>query len=306
MNLQDFFILPLLTAGFLSASAHAEIVERLDAVINKTAIYQSDVTRFRDQVPLRAKVDPIFNNEPIAKKPNPTDYEIINFLVDDAIILDKYPIPDADVEQEINGIQANLKIDRDQLRAAILREGFKFEEYFRLMRMSLAKRQLIDRDIRSKAVVSEDDLRAEYNREKSGSSTFQGSFHLFLEKFPKKDYKTPALAKAEAQRTLDLVNRGAAFGGEDLGYLAYSDMSENLQKVVQKLGPEKMSGVVEDSDSFIIVKTGDIKNDVESATDRDKDQLRGKLMDSEFQHQIHLWLEHERANNFVKINIKST
>jgi peptidyl-prolyl cis-trans isomerase SurA len=306
MNLQDFFILPLFTAVFFAAPAHAEVVERLDAVINKTAIYMSDVTRFRDQVALRAKVDPIFTNEPIAKKPNPSDYEVVSFLIDDAIILDKFPIPDADVEQEINTIQANLKIDRDQLRAAILREGFKFEDYFRLMRVSLAKRQLIDRDIRSKAVVSEDDLRSEYNREKSTSSSFEGSFHLFLQKIPKKDYNTAALAKDEAQRELEAIKKGAAFTGEDLGYLAYGDMSEALQKVVQKLGPEKMSGVVEDTDSFMIVKTGDIKNDIDSANDREKDQLRSRLMDAEFQHQIHLWLEHERANNFVKINIKPT
>jgi hypothetical protein len=208
MNLQDFFVFSLIaygsmTATFTAQTVRAEVVERVEAIINKKAIFKSDVERFRQQVKLRAKIDPIFTNEPIAKNPNPSDLEVVNFLVDEAIIVDKFPVNDSEVEQEINGIQANLKIDRDALKQAIIREGFKFEDYFRLMRASLAKRQLIDREIRNKAVVSEDDIRSEYNRSKSGSKSFQGSFRLYLSKFVKSDYKNAATAKAEAQKALD-------------------------------------------------------------------------------------------------------
>jgi parvulin-like peptidyl-prolyl isomerase len=306
MNLRDFFVLALVSFAFISHSAHAEVVERIEAIINKKAIYKSDVEHFRQQVGLRAKIDPIFSNEPIAKSANPSDLDIVNFLVDEAIIVEKFPVNDSEVEQEINSIQTNLKIDREQLKAAITREGFKFEDYFRLMRASLAKRQLIDREIRNKAVVSEDDIRSEYNRAKSGSKSFQGSFHLFLSKFQKADFKTAALAKQEAQHALDDAKKSGVFPGEDLGYLAYSDMSPELQKVVQKLGPEKTSDVVEDGKSYIIVKIGDIKDDADSATDHDKEMLRGHLMESEFEHQIHLWMDHERSNNYVKINTKAS
>ena len=306
MSLQTVFILAVLSFEIFPCSSQGEVIERVEAIINKKAIYKSDVSQFRKQVNLRAKIDPIFNNEPIAKNANPSDLEIVNFLVDEAIITDKFPINDSEVEQEINGIQTNLKIDREQLKSAISHEGYKFEDYYKLMRASLAKRQLIDRDIRSKAVVSDDDIRSEYNRAHAGSKSFHGQFHLYLSKFVKSDFKSSILAKKEAQKSLEESKKTGAFSGEDLGYLSYSDMSPSLQKVVQKLGPDKTSEVVEDGGSYIIVKVGEIKDDEETAPDPDKDALRGHLMESEFEHQIHLWLEHERSNNFVKINTKST
>jgi peptidyl-prolyl cis-trans isomerase SurA len=305
MNLRDFFIFSLLLLGLSPALTSAEVVDRVEAIVNKNAIYKSDVTRFKELVPLRAKVDPLFANQPLAKKVNATELEIVNFLVDEAIIVEKFPVNDSEVEQEINATQANLHIDRDQLKAAIAREGFKFEDYFKLMKVALAKRQLIDRDIRSKAVVSEDDLRAEYARDHAGSKSFHGSFHLMLMKVAKKDYKTAAIAKEQAQKIAEAARAGGEFPGEDLGYLAYSDMSPTLQKIVQKMGPEKTSDAIDDGSNFIIVKTGDVKSDVDSAPDREKDVLRSRLMESEFEHQIHLWLDRERSNNFVKINLKS-
>jgi len=257
-------------------------------------------------VALRAKIDPIFSNEPLAKKAKPTDFEIVNFLVDEDMISDKFPVTDPEVEQEINSIQTNLKIDRDQLRSAITREGFKFEDYFKLMRASLSKRQLIDKEIRNKAAVSDDDIRAEYNRERAGSKSFLGAFHLFLARFPKKDFKSPALAKEEAEKVLTSAKKSDTFSGEDLGYLAYSEMSPSLQAVVQKLGPDKISDVIEDGDNYIVVKTGDIKSDIDSAPEREKDVLRSRLMETEFEHQIHLWLDRERSNNYIKLNLKET
>ena len=318
MNLQDFSFPALLVGLLLIAPARAELVERVEAVVNKKAIYKSDLERFKSLVPLRAKIDPLFATEPLSKKVNASEEEILDFLVDEALITEKFPVQDSEVDQEINGIQANLKIDREALRGAIAREGFKFDDYFKLLRSSLSKRQLIDREIKNKAAVSEGDLRAEYNRTHSGSKTFRGSFHLWLIRISKANFKTPALAKEEASRALAALKAGEAFeevakresddstqsAGGDLGYLAYSEMSPDLQKEVQKLGPEKTSGLVENPKAFLIVKTGDIKAESDEGFEREKDVLRGRLMEGEFQHQIRLWLDRERVVNYVKVTAK--
>ena len=201
MNFQDFSVLSLLFI-LISPLAHGEVVDRVEAIINKKAIFLSDVQKFKELTPLRAKIDPLFANEPLAKKVKPSDADVVDFLIDESLIVDKFPVSDSEVESEITSIQANLKIDRDQLKQAINREGFKFEDYFRLMRISVAKRQLIDKEIRNKSAVSDDDLLAEYNRDKSTSKTFQGEFHLFLIRVSKKNFKTQALAKQAACRSI--------------------------------------------------------------------------------------------------------
>ncbi len=323
MNTQRIASIFLLLTSILAvthSSGAAEVVDRVEAIINKKAIYKSDVARFRKLVPLRMKIDPIFSNQAIAKVASPSDVEIVQFLVDEEIISQKFPVTDSDVEQEINGIQANLKIDRDSLKQAISREGFKFEEYYQLMRASLSKRTLIDREIRSKATVSEDDLKAEYNKERSGKKTFSGSFHLFLIKVTKKNYKSVALAKGEAEKAVARLKKGDSFeevaksisddasasNGGDLGYLSYSDMSEVLQKEVRLLGPGKVGGITDDGNSFLVLKVADVKADVDSGFEKEKEVIRGKLLETEFQHQIKLWIERQRSLNYIKINTKKS
>ena len=118
---------------------------------------------------------------------------------------------------------------------------------------------------------------------------------------------------------MDLLKKGEAFeevakrvsddptqeSGGDLGFLSYSEMSSVLQKEVQKLGPEKTSGLIEEKNSFLIVKIGEIKSDGDSAYEKEKDLIRGRLMEGEFQHQVKLWLDRERSLNFVKVNQKA-
>jgi parvulin-like peptidyl-prolyl isomerase len=317
MNLRDFSFLA--TCFSLSiAPSRAALVDRVEAIVNKRAIFKSDLDRFKSLSPLRAKIDPLFANEPLAKKAKPLEEDIREFLIDEILITDKFPVSDAEVEQEINGIQGNLKVDREALKAAIGREGFKFEDYFKLMRISIAKRQLIDREIRNKAAVSDDDIRAEYNRAHSGSKTFRGAFHLYLIRVSKSNFKTALAAKEEALRAQESLKKGEAFpdvakrvsddpsqeSGGDMGFLSYSEMSSVLQKEVQKLGPEKTSGVIEDPSSFMIVKVGEIKADNDSGLDKERELLRSRLMESEFRHQVRLWLDRERSVNFVKLNSK--
>jgi len=323
MNIRGFSFLILLgVAGFLYSSAHAEVVDRIEAIVNKKAIFKSDIARFRKLAPLRIKVDPIFANSAIAKESHPSDTEVMNFLIDEELIAEKFPVSDSDVEQEVNGIQNNLHIDREALRGALSREGFQFDDYFSLMRISLAKRQLIDREIRNKAAVSDDDIRAEYNLEHAGSKSFRGSFHVFLIQIPKARFKTSALAKTEAGRALeDLKKEDAGKTSSfkkiaqeynenesdgDLGYLPYREMSSTLQKEVRNLGTQKISPIFDDGKNYSIVKVSDIKSDDDSGLQKEKNAIRGKLMEHEFQHQIRLWLDRERSLNYVKINSKKS
>jgi peptidyl-prolyl cis-trans isomerase SurA len=317
MNFRDFSFFTLLLAVGAGSASGAELVDRVVAIVNKRAIYKTDLDRFRNLIPLRAKIDPLFNGSPLARKRSPPDEEVLQFLIDEAIVADKFPANDAEVEQEINTIQSNLKTNRESLRSAIAREGFKFEDYFGLMRVALSKRQLIDREIRNKAAVSDDDIRAEYNRTHSGTRNFSGSFHLYAIRILKSKYKTPALAKEVAVKALDSIRKGEPFeavarqvsddptqeSGGELGYLSYSEMSPLLQSEVRKLGPEKVSGIIDDNGSLLILRVGDIKaEENDSAFTREKELLRSRLMEGEFQHQVELWIARERINNFVKIN----
>src|SRR5687768_11456306 len=99
------------------SSAHAVVLDRLEASVNSSLVLLSDLRKFRQVVALRAQLDPLFSGTPLASQgPKASDADIREFLIDERLILQQFPVTDAEVEQEINSIQANNKIDRDTLR----------------------------------------------------------------------------------------------------------------------------------------------------------------------------------------------
>lgn len=287
-------------------SAQAERVDRVLAIVNKSPIFLSDVNKFKSTLALRQKVDPFYGPSLLARKSSPSLQEYVDYLIGEELVVQKFPVQDADVEQEINSIQGNLKIDRASLKQAIQTEGFKFEEYFKLMRTSIAKRQLLDREIRSKAAVSDDEVKNLINQNKFSQASFHGSFHLFL-------IRTQAEAKAKAAYSEILAGSSfetaakkyseiSAEEGGDLGYLSYSDLSPFLQKNVRALKVGQMSNVLRDGKTFLILKVTDIKSDEDSSGSPEKEAIRAQLMEKEFQHQIELWVERQKAANYIRIN----
>ena len=304
----------------LQRSLAAEVIDRLEAVVNKRPIFKSDVEKFRKLVGLRVKIDPLFAASPMSKKSTFSDEEIVQFLLNEELISQKYPVADPEVEQEINGIQTNLKIDRDGLKQAIAAEGYTFDDYLKLMKLSIAKKQLLEREIRSKAAVSEDDLKNEFNKTQFSTKDFHGSFHLFIIRLSKKNFKTAPLAKESAQKALDSIQKGDTFetvaksisddesaaSGGDLGFLSYADLSPSLQSEVKHLGVGKLSSVLDDGKSFYLLRVTEVKADTENGFEKEKEQIRAHLMEDEFQHQIALWLDRQRSINYIKRSQKTS
>lgn len=331
MNFQGFFFFFSGLILFSTNPSHAEptpltsssksvLLDRIEAIVNKKAIFRSDLKKFKALSPLRSKVDPLFANDPLSKK-IPTDPEITQFLIAETLILEQFPVSDQELDQELNSIQSNLKISREALKEAISREGYQFEDYRQLMRASIAKRQLIDRDIRNKAAVSEDELKSEYNRTRSGSKTFSGTVHLHLIKITKKNYQSVKNARDLYDEALKLLASGSPFeevakktsddssatSGGDLGFLSYQDMNSSLQKEVRTFLSVKDSdrspiGKFEDAQSFVIYRISEISKDVDSGFEKEKDPIRAKLLEREFQHQIQLWIDRQRSLNFIQVN----
>src|SRR5690606_5279934 len=146
----------LVSLVFFASSANAATsLERLEASVNNHIVLKSDVTRFRKTLALRAQLDPLFQGTTLSQAgARASDKDILEFLIDEKIILQQFPMTDTEVDSEISSIQANNHITRAQLKQAITAQGFRFQDYFELIRIGAAKRNLIDREIRTKVSVS--------------------------------------------------------------------------------------------------------------------------------------------------------
>jgi peptidyl-prolyl cis-trans isomerase SurA len=304
------------SALILNATAHAKVLDRLEASVNSNLILLSDVEDFRKTERLRSQLDPLFSNTSVAAKgPNATTAEIVSFLVDERLILQQFPVTDAEVEQEITSIQSTNHIDRAKLKGALSEQGFTFEEYFELIRVSAAKRNLIDRDIRTKVSITEDDVKNYFYNRYSKNSTAPLSYHIQIISVSLKSYKTPTAAKDTAIRALHDLKAGESFdevakrssddgsasAGGDLGSLTEDQVSPVIRDQLKKLKIGEITEVFGGNPAYYILKLVDVKSAENDRLEKLRDEIRGQLLASEYQHQIQLWLERQKQQAFIHL-----
>jgi peptidyl-prolyl cis-trans isomerase SurA len=299
------------------APANRGVLDRLEASVNGSLILLSDVVQFRKSMPLRAQLDPLFSDTALAKRgPMAPDTEIVDFLIDERMIVDAFPIKDGEVEQEINSIQSTNRIDRKQLRSALKEQGFAFDEYFNLIRSSVSKRSLIDRDIRTKVYISDDDVKNHFYNQIQKPGTIPFSYRIQILTVTPSNYKTKGAALSVAQDAHRTIKAGEPFTevakrvsddasattGGDLGMLSEDEIAPQIRSQVKKLKVGEVSDVLgNESSRYFILKLVDIKTGAEDRLAKVKEEIRNQLATSEYQHQIALWLQRQRLNAFVRL-----
>ncbi len=296
-----------------SYSTQAAVIDRLEASVNSSLILLSDIQHFRNTEKLRQQLDPLFAGTPIASMAGKaSNKDIVDYLVDEKLMTLQFPVTDLEVEPLINEIQTNNRIDRSQLKAAIKEQGFSFDDYFELIRVSASKRNLIERDIRTKVSISDDDVKNYFFNHYSKSSSSPTSYHLAIITISPKNYKNANAAKEVASRAAqelksnepleEIIKRfsGGANSGGDLGFVSDDQMSPAIREQVKKLQIGNVSPVFGSPQSgFSVIKLFDLKTGDTDRLEKMKDEIRGQLAASEYQHQISLWLDRQRQNAFI-------
>jgi peptidyl-prolyl cis-trans isomerase SurA len=293
------------------------VLDRLEASVNSSLILYSDIQEFRKVLPLRAQLDPLFAGTKVAQEGvKASDHDITNFLIDEELIAQAYPVSDAETEQEINSIQSNNRIDRASLKRALLEQGYTFEQYFKLIRRGSSKRNLIDRDIRTKVNISDDDVKNYfYNHYAKNEPGSHRSYQLQMITISTSSYKTPALANSTAVQALKEIKSGESFeevakrfsddpsasSGGDLGVLTEDQMTPAIREQVKKLQIGEVSGILGSASSgrLFILKLKDVKSLETERLEKMREEIRNRLATAEYQHQIALWLERKRQSAFI-------
>lgn len=306
----------LVAFGSGQASQAAVVLDRLEASVNANLILLSDIGNFRHTQKLRVQLDPLFNGTAVAAAgPKASVGDVVNFLIDEKMIAQQFPVTDAEVEQEINSIQSNNHIDRGGLKNALSEQGFSFEDYFELIRTSISKRNLIDRDIRTKVSISDDDVKNYFYNHAAKSSTAPVAYHLQIIAVSIKNYKNVQGAKETALKAAKEIKEGDAFeevakrlsddtsasSGGDLGTLSDDQISPLIREQAKKLKIGAVSEIFGGPQvkRFYLLKLVDLKSNEDDRLQKMKDEIRGQLSSAEYQHQISLWLERQRQTTFI-------
>lgn len=297
--------------AFVQSSAFAKrlLIDRKEVSVNAALITLSDLVSFRKTLPLRSQIDPLFSGTTIAtKNQSSSDEEIVQFMISEQLMAQAFPTKDEEVEQEINGIQTSNHFDRNQLKQALKEQGFHFANYYELIRASISKRTLIDREIRTKVYISDDDVKNYFFNQKDFASAIK-TYKIQILEFPLADYISPQAAHDQARKALDSLRSGETFeevskryAGSDLGYLPEEELSANLRTLVKKMKVGEVSDIQKMNPKMLgVIKLADIKSNQDQKLKQMEADIRAKLASTEYQRQINFWIERQKQNASIHL-----
>ena len=315
MNHKSFVFLFSFTAIFGSpflVEAKPLMIDQKVASVNKALILLSEVEHFRKTVPLRRRLDPLFTQRDISKKaPSElTQKEIRDYLIEEQLILNQFPVEDEKVEKEIVSIQSQNNISRSELKTALQNQGFDFKDYFELIRRSLSKRKLIDREIRPKVYISKEEVRNElYQKSNHQNEDFEYKIQMIA--VNPTQYASVQKARQEIQKAQDALQKGQSFEkvakeysddpsnqeGGVLGFVQKGSMSKAILEHVKNLEVGETSNIFGQSEAaYFIVRLMDVRTKNPKEFKQQKQMIKKQLRNQEFARQIKIWLERKKQN----------
>lgn len=291
-------------------SVHAApvVIEKIKASINNQLVLKSDLKKFRETVSLRQQLDPIFASTTLSKEgSSASDEKITDFLIQEQLILQAFPLSDTEVEQEINSIQTGNHISREQLKTALTAQGFLFSDYFELIRSGVSKRNLLDREIRTKVSLTDEDVKNYYKTHFANEQKgfIEKSYKILMFSNKSEKVTLDALKKIKAGESFEELTKKLSDGpshetGGDLGFLSSKQMSAPLKKIILKLKVGELSPLVKiNAQSFMFVKLSEIATDDVAHFKSVEPQVKAELSNTEFQKQLAIWTDKQKQSVFI-------
>lgn len=314
----------LILSFFLLAPfvAHAEVVERIVAIVNNEIILESDFKDLQHKLKTPALIDEtLLMGKSIddLKKDRKVqlDYLINEKIMESEIKRLNHNVTMERVDQEIKDMAKKNNVSVAEVLAAFKAQGITTSEYQSFLKSKIEKQSLIESEIISKLRISDDDALAEYLKKNPANKSTVNEFtiaHIFFN--PKKG--GPEAAYKRAQTVLAKLQQGESFetlaeqnsedpnftSGGMLGTFKSGEFMKEVEDSIQNLNPGQTTGIVKSRLGYHIVKLLGKKLTSDPKFEREKEAIKSKLFEQNFKRQMNNWLQSKREESFIRINDK--
>lgn len=309
-------------AVFLCTSTQAEVADRIVAVVNDEVITLSELNSAFN--PYRANVVASHTGEEREKVLAENRMILLNRIIDNLLIEQQsrkagIVIADEELTGAIKDLLRRRNISQDDLQKALDREGTTLEAFKKGIREQLMRIKLVQREIKSKVAVSDEEIGAYYRKHREdyeGKETVR--IRQILLPLPKEDdqaEKEKVRADAEAIHKLLLNGESfellsakysqgsAAAAGGDIGYIEKGMILHEVEEVAFNLSINQISGIIQSPVGFHIIKVIDrrgagIKN-IESV----REEIREKIDQEKMEKKFDEWLDALRTKSHIEIKM---
>ncbi|MFH1059465.1 MAG: SurA N-terminal domain-containing protein [Pseudomonadota bacterium] len=324
MRVRLCMLAAILCLLWLPTPSPAQEVNRVVAVVGDEVITSLDVEKverqLQEQVAAAAAARP---GEPL---PSATQVRrmALDRLIEDKIFAqevkrNRLAVSQTEIDSYIDRIKASNQLSQEEFVAQLSRRGITLEEYQEDLKREILKHKLVDRNIKSRVVVSDKEVE-DFYRQQEGKSGQAGQVRLRAVFLRVDDKAGPAQEEQVRKLASELeakVAGGANFAevarrysqgpgaeqGGDLGLVSPGDLLPQMREALAKLKPGQVSQVFKVPGSYVFMKLEDqaAASAVSGLTPQLREQIREKLEMEAMEKRFREWLRDLRAKAYVKV-----
>lgn len=220
-----------------------------------------------------------------------------------------------DVDEAIENIKKKYSLSNEELEASLDQEGLTFEEYKKRLSEQIMMSKLVNQQVRSKIIVSDEEVNDYFNKVKNTVSS-QESYKLrqIFFKMPENDDMKKEVEKRAAY-IIEKLNEGEDFSrlaqeysedpsakqGGDLGYIQRKSLTKEFLDVLSDMDIGDISTPFWTQQGLHIVK---LEDKTSAQTEEDlKKKIKGKLLEEKFLKTYESWIKSLRDGAHIVIRL---
>jgi len=305
-----------------SAALAGELVDRVVAVVNDDVITLSELEE--EATPtfekIRSEAPPAQVDDAIQKARR----EILRNMIDHKLLLQRaakrqIEVSDAEIDTAIDRIMEQNSLTVEQFRQQLATMGVSEEKYRTSLRDQILRSRLLSYEIRSKVVITNEQIGA-YYRDKYMQRNSPEGYHILQfgsgwEDKGRSASKEEALKRAEQLREMVLAGENfteiaknysdlpSGVDGGDIGTFRKEELSDYMWQSIKDLHPGEVSPVIETPSGFQFFKLLSKSSDgviAQAPLENVKEEIRATLYDQELKKKFEYWVKELRENSYVK------
>ncbi|MFQ5585663.1 MAG: peptidyl-prolyl cis-trans isomerase [Thermodesulfobacteriota bacterium] len=306
-------LLLLIVTIFLPAPpVHAEVVDRIVAVVNESVITLSELNAAAAAVE-KGGGRTVPQGEEAPFRSRVLDRIIERKLVEHASARVGITVSEKEIDAAIEDVKSRNNLSHDELLVALAGSGLTYKEYREKLKAEIEQVKFTNRRFRSKATIPDEDIENYYrqNREEFyGPDSYRlGMISIYDPDGVKAEAAiTEILARLQNGEDFEEIARRHSDGpnageGGDLGFLFEGELDETIRVAVKELAVGEFSGIITTPAGPAIIRLIDKREGKARPLEEVRDEIHSILFQRIVDERYRAWLEKMKEISHIDIRL---
>lgn len=306
---------------FRVQAADAMVVDRIVAVVNEDLITLYDLNKTLQPYEENIKAlgySPERERETLFKlRTDLLNRLIERKLTDQVIKQNNIEVSEVEIDTALERLKESRSLTDEELRAGLAQQGLTLEEYRKNVKQQLLRNKLVNREIKSKIVITEDEIKNYYDthREKYAGEKKYHIWNIFIRLPDFADESSKGFAFEKMEAVITQLKQGRKFEslaaedsdspmapqGADLGLYRLDELSSQLQKAVGAMKAGDFSPILKTDMGYQIIFVQKIVETDAKSLAKVKSEIHEALYSEAVDSKFQAWIEELRKRSHIKI-----